>query len=377
MAELSLLPPPNEAATDRLRGQVLGGRFELLELLDEGGMACVYVAHDRVSGEHVAVKVLRRRLAESSEIRQRFFHEAEATMAMASRHVVAIVDVGAPDDEHAYFAMELLDGVRLDDLCGDRLPFDLIYDYARQMVAGLEVAHAKGVIHRDLKPDNIFVERVEQVDVIKLIDFGIAEHQTASSLTVPGSVFGTPHYMAPEQAAGRSQIGPHTDLYAVGIILFELVTGEMPFDGMDAMQVMLAQIGLPPPSIRERRPDCPAELEAIILRCLQKRPDERYRSAAALGEALDVAAGDAPTAAERCTVGDEISGLRLRPALRDAGLKIETERPARPTPTEPTPWVRPPGKPPERRHEWLFVLAVAVSVGLTLLVAHMLGATFA
>ena len=278
MAVLRLPSPPHGAATDPLRGQVLGGRFELLELLDEGGMAHVYVGRDRVSGEHVAVKVLRQNLAESAEIRQRFFHEAQATMGMVSKHVVEIVDVGAVDDDHVYFAMELFDGQRLDERCGEPLPFEVVYDYARQMVAGLAVAHAKGVVHRDLKPDNIFVERVDQVDVVKLIDFGIAKHETAAALTVPGSVFGTPHYMAPEQAAGRDQVGPHTDIYAVGVILYELVTGEMPFDGMDAMQVMLAQIGLPPPSIRERRPDCPAELEAIIMRCLQKRPDERYRS---------------------------------------------------------------------------------------------------
>ncbi|HHH30401.1 MAG TPA: serine/threonine protein kinase, partial [Polyangiaceae bacterium] len=382
MAESHLLPPSEQRASDPLCGEVLGGRFELLEQLDEGGMAVVYIGLDRLSGEHVAVKVLRDGLATSDEIRTRFFHEAQAMMGMVSRHIVEVLDVGAFDDRHAYFAMELLDGLRLDELCGEALPVELVYDYARQMVAALEVAHANGVVHRDLKPDNIFLETVAGCDVVKLIDFGIAKHETASSLTVPGAVFGTPHYMAPEQASGRDQVGPHTDLYSVGIILYELVTGEMPFDGADAMQVMLAQIGMPPPSVRDRRPDCPPELEAIIMRCLAKRPADRFPSAASLREALDRAAGDAPTVAERCAIGEEISGLRLRPTVGDvpdvvrepgaAGELDGSLQTSRPTPTEPTPWVGPPPDPSATRGKWLLVVAVALCVGLTLFVAHVL-----
>jgi serine/threonine-protein kinase len=336
----------------RLEGQELDGRFVMHERIDEGGMAYVYRATDRVTSELVAVKVLREGAAREPGIRRRFVEEAQLTMSLMSRHVVEVVAVGAGDEGPAYMAMELLEGARLDELCGDQLPFDQVYDVVRQIAAALEVAHARGVVHRDLKPENVFLVQEHGELVCKLIDFGVAKSDTGRALTATGVVIGTPHYMAPEQAAGRRRITPRTDVYALGIVLYELVAGELPFDGFDAMQVMLAQVGLPPPSLRERRPDCPEPLEAIISRCLAKNPEERYADAAELRAAIDAIAGDAPTAAEP-TRQDAGSGVRLR--IRSDGSELAETLVSRPdtapevldrhTPT-PMPWIEVAAVPP-------------------------------
>ena len=314
--------PSDRPSRPELAGVVLGDRFEVKRLLGEGGMARVYEAIDRTDGRLVALKVLRERLSHTPELRTRFFNEALATMRIGSDHVVEILALGDQAADLCYFAMDRLEGMPLDALCGEAQPLDDVIDIGRQLCAALHAAHQHGIVHRDLKPENVFLEDMAGARVCKVLDFGIAKLANAA-LTVPGSMMGTPHYMAPEQATGEVA-DARSDIYALGAILYELVTGEVPIDGADAMQVVMAQITEVPRPVRRLRPDCCEGLEALIARCLEKRPEARFQTACDLRRALDALDCPARTAAEASVVRGERSGICLR---RDvfAGAELPLE----------------------------------------------------
>ncbi len=276
---------------DDLIGVTVGTRYAIVDVLGEGGMATVYDAFDESEQREVAVKVMHASMAKQEALRQRFRNEAQATMTIVDPHVVEIIDFGELEDGTPYYVMERLVGQPLDLYAeGWPMPVAEVLHIGTQICRGLAAAHAKGFIHRDLKPENIFIE-IEHGVTVKVLDFGVAK-VPSSNLTVPGSVFGTPCYMSPEQAVPRRGVDQRTDIYSLGIILYELLTGDVPFGCGDPIQVMLSHVGQHPDPVRRREPSVPPAVARVIDRCLRKKPEERYQTMIELCEALEAAAYD-------------------------------------------------------------------------------------
>jgi serine/threonine-protein kinase len=281
-------------AADPLVGRVLGGRYRLLERLGQGGMGTVYRSTHTLMDKPVAVKVLRAELATDGEAVARFHREARSASRLDHDHCIRVTDFGQSDDGLLFLVMELLDGVSLSHVTR-RGPVPPAHAAAIGIAIAEALAHAheQGIIHRDLKPDNVFLaRRAKGREIIKVLDFGLAKLASDSalgpSITRDGTVFGTPEYMAPEQAEGEKLDG-RTDLYALGIILYQLVTGEVPFKSVNFVALLTKQVSEPPVAPRERRPDLPIPpgLELIILRCLEKQREDRYATAAEVADALE------------------------------------------------------------------------------------------
>lgn len=278
------------AKEDPLIGQTLDERWLIERKLGEGGMGKVYLAHQLNIERKVAIKVMHRGLERGREYIERFLREAKVASQVAHPHLVSIFDFGQTKSGDLYIAMEFLDGLSLaDQVRRERLTLHETLDAICQLCDGLAAAHDVGIIHRDLKPDNIFVLRMSSGDVfIKLLDFGIAKHLNAGrAMTQTGQVFGTPEYMSPEQCQGTSEIDGRSDLYSVGCILYELLTGYTPFRGDTMLKILFAHVSDPPPKM-ERVVDEPSlkPLERITYRLLAKRPSERFANALALSEAI-------------------------------------------------------------------------------------------
>jgi eukaryotic-like serine/threonine-protein kinase len=299
------IPPPTEVtppeerepnASDPYIGTTFDHRYKIQKLLGEGGMGFVYLARHKVIDKKVAVKVLRADLAKDREILERFLQEAKAASSIGNPHIVDISDFGDLPDGSTYFVMEFLEGMALTELAdtGSRLPVERICHIGIQLCNGLAAAHAQGIVHRDLKPDNIFlVERGSDHDFVKILDFGIAKvsGNANTKLTKAGAVFGTPHYMSPEQAAG-SPVDHRTDIYALGVILYELVSGQLPFNADNFMGILTQHMYKAPVPIRALiqgvpGPECPPSLEAVILKCLSKKQEGRYQSMEELAADLE------------------------------------------------------------------------------------------
>ncbi len=281
---------------DPLVGSLLDGRYQIEQLLDEGGMGRVYRARHRDLDRTVAIKVLHADLALHKKLAARFLLEARAAASIDNPHVVRISDFGRLEDGSGFLVMEYLEGITLKDLLtknGGPLTGTSIAEIGKQLANGLVAAHDKGVIHRDLKPDNVtIVDQAELTHLCKLLDFGIAHHQGrpagAPRLTDAGVMVGTPLYMAPEQIE-CGEIDARSDIYSLGVVLYELATGAPPFHADTKVGLLAQHKYVIPIPIRERvsGASCPPELEAIILKCLAKKPSERFASAALLQEALE------------------------------------------------------------------------------------------
>ncbi len=314
-ASLDIPPPANVAAPpaegevrppdakDPYIGTTFDHRYKIEALLGEGGMGVVYRARHKVIDKKVAVKVLRADMAKDREILDRFVQEAKAASSIGNPHIVDISDFGDLPDGSTYFVMELLDGVSLGQLLErkERFSVDRICAIGGQMADGLAAAHAGGIVHRDLKPDNVFlVPRSGDKDFVKILDFGIAKVSKAGNtkLTRAGAVFGTPHYMSPEQAAG-APVDHRTDIYSLGVMLYELTSGQLPFNADNFMGILTQHMYKAPVPIRALvpAPECPPGLEAVILKCLSKKPEGRYASMEELSADLArVRHGDVPLA---------------------------------------------------------------------------------
>jgi serine/threonine protein kinase len=280
------------ASSRRLRawvGQTLDDRYVIESHLGEGGMGVVLRGRHKVIDKLVAIKVLRQDMAADTEMTTRFLNEARSASSIGSPHIVDILDFGSSPDGSTYFVMEYLDGQSLGALIAAHresgLAVDRIVRIAKQIARGLGAAHAVRIVHRDLKPDNVMlVKREDEDDFVKILDFGIAKAESAGRLTKTGSVFGTPHYMAPEQAAGLS-VDERTDIYSLGVILYEMASGRVPFDADSFMGILTQHMYKKPAPVRALVPvrqDIPPGLEAILLKCLEKRADLRYPSMEAL-----------------------------------------------------------------------------------------------
>lgn len=311
-AEVSLdIPPPADiappderpiGAKDPYIGTTFDHRYKIQKLLGEGGMGFVYLARHKVIDKKVAVKVLRLEMAKDREILDRFLQEAKAASSIGNPHIIDIADFGDLPDGSTYFVMEYLEGQSLSELVGatKQLSAERICHIARQMADGLAAAHERGIIHRDLKPDNIFlIQRGSDPDFVKILDFGIAKVTGSASdtkLTKAGAVFGTPHYMSPEQAAG-APIDHRADIYALGVMLYELTSGKLPFHADNFMGILTQHMYKAPVPIRVLVPACSPSLEAVILKCLSKKQEARYQSMEEFGADMQrIEAGGVPHA---------------------------------------------------------------------------------
>ncbi len=293
--------------TDPLLGSTLAERFTVVGRLGSGGMGTVYRAEQSPIGREVALKVLRRDLGRDPETVARFQREARALSQLKHPNTVTIFDFGQTDDGLLYLAMEMLEGEMLSARLKATGPLDVVESIriATGVLRSLNEAHARGIIHRDLKPDNIFLAKLhgrpDEAELVKVVDFGIAKIRQGDVFpgldpvaTQEGTVFGTPRYMSPEQAQGKTLDG-RSDLYAVGVLLFHMLTGAAPFTDDDAVIVMAHHIKSVPPLVRKASPDrpIPASLEALVACALAKDPGDRPQTAETFLAALESAIVDA------------------------------------------------------------------------------------
>jgi serine/threonine protein kinase len=267
---------------DELIGKTLSQTYTILRVIGEGGMGRVYEArHTRLASKRFAVKMLHPEFARQPEVLSRFQREAEAAAAIQSPHVVDVYDVDRTPDGRPFLVGELLDGKEFANYLDEvgKMPVGPAVRIVRQICKALAVAHQKGVVHRDMKPENVFLTGDQARPVAKVIDFGISKLGDAAgtALTKTGMIMGTPSYMAPEQARGE-RVDHHADIYAVGAILYCAVTGQRPFDHNDPTATLTAVLTQDPPRPRSLEPTIPEPLEMIIQRAMAKRPQDRYDS---------------------------------------------------------------------------------------------------
>ncbi|PJF31935.1 MAG: hypothetical protein CUN51_03060 [Candidatus Thermofonsia Clade 1 bacterium] len=337
-----------------LTGQRLG-KFEILSVLGKGGMAVVYRARQADLGREVAIKVMKASLADSEDFLARFRREAHLIAQLDHPHIITIYEYGQEGDT-VFLAMRLLTGGSLADRLRERgaLSLDETSRITRQVASALTLAHSRGVIHRDLKPQNVLFD---SSDNAVLTDFGIAKVDNSSTLvTGTGIAIGTPSYMAPEQWRGEP-VDLRIDIYALGLMLFEMLTGRLPFIGDTPASLMFKHLTEPPPRIRQLRSDLPASIEAVILRALAKNREDRYGSAQELVEDLDAALAGKPLSTRTPAAPTESAyGTPTAPIITSIGT---------PSPLEAT--VTAPALPAERKRGTAPILLIGGVVILALI----------
>jgi eukaryotic-like serine/threonine-protein kinase len=307
-----------------LPGEIIAGKYEVQKLIGSGGMGYVVAALHVELGEKVALKFLRPEALTIPELIERFAREARAAAKIKSEHIARVFDVGALPDGSPFIVMEHLDGQDLCDVLHQQGPMQVkvAVEYVMQACEALAAAHAAGVVHRDIKPENLFLTRHAQgLDFIKILDFGISKVALAQGKRANVRTqmpLGSPVYMSPEQIRSSEQVDARTDIWSLGCVLFELLTGVVAFDEPSLMQLSAAILEHDPVPLREFIPDAPVELEKVILRCLEKDVSKRYSNIAELAIALY------PFAPRR----SRISAERCYHALKNAGIEcpdFETE----------------------------------------------------
>jgi len=294
-------------------GQVINEKYEVVDLIGVGGLGFVVAAVHLELGENVALKFLRPEALANAEAVGRFAREARASAKIQSEHVARVFDVGALPDGSPFIVMEYLEGSDLSVLIHQRgaLPVPVAIEYVLQTCEALAAAHARGIVHRDIKPDNLFLNRpAPGVEVIKVLDFGISKLPLARSafdarhpLVETTSAMGSPIYMSPEQIRASKNIDARTDIWSLGCVLYELLTNHLAFEAPSVTEVTAMILESPGPSLRSTRPEVPEELERIIQRCLQKQPDQRFQDVAELAVALaPFASPRGRVAIDRCCI---------------------------------------------------------------------------
>jgi len=356
-------------ATSVSPGQIIGDRYRIDEPIGEGGMGFVCRATHVGLDTPVAIKLIRPDFKDDAEFVRRFLNEARRAAVLKSERVTRVHDVGQLDSGEPYLVMELLEGVELDkylEAHGPLAALDAV-NVALQICEALAEAHAAGIVHRDIKPGNAFlVRRADGRFAVKILDFGISKQMLdattgVTSLTNHDQSLGSPHYMSPEQMLDPSSVDHRSDIWSVGVVLFELLSGQRPFDGTSMPEVCAKVLTAPAPVLRSVRPDVDPELEAIVMQCLEKKPEARYRDVAALGQALQRfacihASGEThviDTTAFFEPVVDAVPD-ELHAGPDDLGSLPPLARPSAPPP------------PRARRAHWVGALGVAAAVALTL-----------
>jgi eukaryotic-like serine/threonine-protein kinase len=300
-------------------GTLVDGRYEVLERVGSGGMADVYLASDQLLGRKVAVKILHHRFAEDQEFVERFRREASSAAGLSHPNVVSIFDRGEWDGTY-YIAMEYLPGRTLKAIVRQRGALEpaVAIDIVVQILRAARFAHRRGVIHRDIKPHNVILDEEGRA---KVTDFGIAR-AGASDMTLTGSIMGTAQYLSPEQAQGHA-VSESSDLYAIGVVLYELLAGKVPFEGETAVTIALQHISQEPPPPSSLSPAVPPELDAIVLRALRKDPAQRYQSADELIAALEQVRATLPAPRDE----HALSGAGAAAGLAGAGVARDLVQP--------------------------------------------------
>lgn len=372
-----------EKTVDELVGKTLAGKYRIEEFLSEGGMGTVYRATHILMDKTVAIKVLHPSLAADDKIVARFSREARAASRISHPHALNVTDFGEDEDGVVFLVMEFLNGPTLKEVIRSvgPMPLPRVVEIMRQVCGALEAAHAENVVHRDLKSDNIMLLDVGGGDWLKVLDFGIAKIQETDGkdpeLTAPNLIIGTPQYMSPEQCSQASEIDSRSDIYSLGVILFEMLAGHVPFSAESPTAVMMKHLQEEPPNLLEERSDLPQQVAAVVTRALAKRPEERFQTVADLSEGLahaaeaevtgEVATGTGteqiernthrivvPTGnneAPRTTIEDdydEETVVRPSPAIAAAPVEYET--------------VAPPPAPAESVNSWKMALIALVGL---------------
>jgi serine/threonine-protein kinase len=289
--------PPGKSGLDRassLSSQILDARYQVMKKLGEGGMSYVYLAKEISSGETVAIKVLSPRLASDKSSVERLRREAGLAMRLDHPNVCRILRLGESEDGLIYLVMPFLKGELLSDREVRSGPMNIAHGVTllKQMCAGLHYAHELQIIHRDLKPENVMLVPDDDGDGTEravVMDFGLAKERRAdpaiAKLTATGIILGTPEFMSPEQIRGKP-LDARSDIYALGIVAFEMFTGKLPFHGRNAQEMMIARLRSQPTPIRSLRADVPDPVEKALTRALQTNPDDRFTTALEFGDAL-------------------------------------------------------------------------------------------
>ena len=266
-----------------MKGQKINDRYQIIKSIGEGGMANVYLAYDTILDRNVAVKVLRGDLATDEKFVRRFQREALSASSLSHPNIVEVYDVGEDNGQY-YIVMEYIEGCQLKQLLKKRgrLTLSEVIDIMLQITDGLSVAHDAYIIHRDIKPQNIMIL---DSGLVKITDFGIAMAMNSTQLTQTNSVMGSVHYLPPEQANGKGST-LQSDIYSMGILMYELLTGELPYKGDNAVEIALKHLKEKIPSVREKFPEIPQSVENIIIKATAKNPKNRYADARSMNEDL-------------------------------------------------------------------------------------------
>ena len=353
---------------------VIGGKYRLLRVLGQGGMGTVYEARHEVIGQRFAIKFMHPELAERPEVLARFKREAQAAGALENENIAAVTDFGVAEDGAPYIVMEFLQG---EDVAGlltrlGALPVPRAVYAIIQACRGLEAAHAQGIIHRDLKPENLFVtKRGDGSDLIKVLDFGIAKLRVggdSASSTRTGMTLGTPYYMPPEQARGQKDIDQRADIYALGVILYELLSGQKPHNGDGYNAIMYQILTQAPTRIETLRPNLPQGLADVVHKAMAFEPNDRFQRASEFASVLAPFAGRAITpvdSGERPAFLAASRATDLQTALTPPDLEATVYSPAvtsNASGRSGTP-VTQPAKSPKRTRLWLLAGVVLLVSG--------------
>ena len=322
-----------EKTDDALLGQVLAGKYRIEARLSAGGMGTVYRGTHVLMDKTVAVKVLNPSLAADEKIVARFSREARAASKISHPHALSVTDFGEAENGVVFLVMEYLDGQTLKQIIRQEGPMPLprAVEILRQVGGALDAAHGEGVVHRDLKSDNIMLLNSSGTDYAKVLDFGIAKIKEPEGtydpgLTAPDLVIGTPQYMSPEQCSQSPDIDARSDIYSLGVILYEMLVGHVPFTGGSPTAIMLKHLQHQAPSVLAERGDVPEAIGRVVARALEKRPQDRYQTVGELVEDFTIAAGMEPAGVSSSATYQRVEALAAQQLTDDADEETVVRR---------------------------------------------------
>lgn len=340
-----------------LIGRRVNGRYKILELIGGGGMSNVYLAHDMILDRDIAIKILRYDFSNEEELRRRFQREALSTTSLAHPNIVNIFDVGEEEDLH-YFVMEYVEGKTLKEYIIEHSPVEpeRAVEIMKQLTSALEHAHHNQIVHRDIKPQNILMDKDGNV---KISDFGIAMALSATSYTQTNSVLGTVHYLSPEQARGGAA-NKKSDIYSLGIVMYELLTGKLPFSGESAVSIALKHLQNDTPSLRSSVPTIPQSLENVVLKATAKNMQHRYQSAAEMLEDLTTVLSPERLNEPKFVPPIDDDATRAMPVIKDEKSTENIEETKGAYPPAGSKKQKPVKEQKKKKRKWLLIFGVPI-----------------